>query len=71
MVGTFCNQPGEPSAAASYIQQARIYAVMEQEAKESPNVIIGKAHINGKLACILVNLSATFSFKSSIYMMHW
>ena len=33
-------------------------------------MIMGKAHINGKLACILVDPDATFLFISSTYMMH-
>ena len=33
-------------------------------------MITGKAHINGKLACILVDPGATFSFISSTYIMY-
>ena len=33
-------------------------------------MITGKAHINGKLACILIDPGAIFSFISLIYMIH-
>ena len=44
------NQPEEPSAVASGIQQARIYVVAEKEADKSPDMIASKTHINVKLA---------------------
>ena len=52
------------------MQQARVYAVMKKEAEKSPDVIVGKAHINGNLARILIDHSATFSFLSSTFVMH-
>ena len=47
-----------------------MYAITEKEAEKSPDVIVGKAHINGKLACILINHDATFSFLLSIFMIY-
>ena len=52
------------------MQQAKVFVVMEREAENSPDMVIGTAHINGKLACILIDPGATFLFISSNYMMH-
>ena len=47
-----------------------MYTVTDRKSKESPNVIKGKAHINCKLARILVDPGTTFSFISSTYEIH-
>ena len=52
------------------MQQVRVYTVTEKEIERSPDMIAGKAHINGKLAHILINPGATFLFISSTFMMH-
>ena len=48
----------------------RIYVVTEKEAEKSPDVIVGKAHINGKLAHILIDPSAIYSFTLTTFVMH-
>ena len=43
---------------------------MEKKVEKSPDVIAGKAHINGKLAYILIDPGTTFSFLLSTFMIH-
>ena len=43
---------------------------MKKETEKSSDVIAGKVHINGKLARILIDPSATFLFLSSTFIMH-
>ena len=54
----------------SGVQQARVFAITQREAENSPDVITGTAHINGKPTRILIDPGATFSFISSNYVMH-
>ena len=54
----------------SGVQQARVFAVTQREAENSPDVITGTAHINGKPTRILIDPGATFSFISSNFVIH-
>ena len=43
---------------------------MEKEVEKSPDVITGKAHINGTLAFILIDPGATFLFLSVTFVIY-
>ena len=52
------------------MQRARIYAVTERDAENASDVITGTTYISNKLARILIDPGATFSFMSSAFAMH-
>ena len=58
------------SGATGNRQQARVYAVTEREAKNSPDVITGMVYIFNNLARILIDPGATYSFISTTYARH-
>ena len=57
-------QPGRPHT------QARVFALMQQEARAAPEVIMGILSILGREAHILVDPGSTHSFVSYTFAMH-
>ena len=56
--------------APGNVQHARVYTVTVRDAENAPDVITGMTYISNKLARILIDPSATFSFMSSSFTMH-
>ena len=52
------------------MQQMTVYIMTKHDAKNSPDMMTYKVHTSNKLAHILINPGATFSFISSTFVMY-
>lgn len=63
-VGRYRSQVGRPR------QQGNVYAMTQQEAQKTPNVVTSMIAICSKHACVLIDPGTTHSFVSRTFAMH-